>query len=116
MKKDYTKQLVLFVAAALFAAAVVVAWQRQGMETVAAQGSAGFLFARSWGTRGSGPGQFLAPVAVAVDLDGNVHVADRDNGRIQKFDPSGNLLLTYPTISGRVIKPNGIDLGPWGYI
>ena len=37
-----------------------------------------------FGTRGSGPRQFLDPMGVAVDDEGNILVAD-DNHRIQKF-------------------------------
>ena len=38
-----------------------------------------------WGTAGSGPGQFLGPIGIAVDAQGNVFVADTNNGRIQVF-------------------------------
>jgi DNA-binding beta-propeller fold protein YncE len=45
---------------------------------------------KSWGTKGSGPGQFNTPHSIATDNDGNVYVADRGNGRIQVFDGEGN--------------------------
>ncbi|MGQ0644975.1 MAG: fibronectin type III domain-containing protein, partial [Elusimicrobiota bacterium] len=38
---------------------------------------------------GSGPGEFHDPTGVAVDTAGNVYVADRKNGRIQKFTSGG---------------------------
>ena len=44
---------------------------------------------RSFGSKGSGYGQFNHPCAVAVDDDGNVLVADGKNHRIQKFTPEG---------------------------
>ena len=45
---------------------------------------------RSFGTEGSGQGQFIAlPYGVAVDGEGNILVADRDNHRIQKFTSEG---------------------------
>jgi hypothetical protein len=47
---------------------------------------------KSWGTKGSGPGQFNTPHSIATDNDGNVYVADRGNGRIQVFDGEGNFL------------------------
>ncbi len=47
---------------------------------------------KSWGERGSGPGQFNTPHAIATDAKGNVYVADRGNHRIQVFDNDGNLL------------------------
>jgi len=42
-------------------------------------------FLTSWGSGGSGDGQFNYPWGVAVDGSGNVFVGDRDNNRIQKF-------------------------------
>lgn len=47
---------------------------------------------KSWGTPGSGPGQFNTPHNIAVDAQGNVYVADRGNRRIQVFDGDGNFL------------------------
>ena len=45
-----------------------------------------------WGTRGSGPGAFLVAHSVAVSAQGRVFVADRENGRVHRFDPSGKHL------------------------
>ena len=47
---------------------------------------------KSWGERGTGPGQFNTPHAIAIDAKGNVYVADRGNHRIQVFDSDGNFL------------------------
>src|SRR6201995_3699215 len=41
---------------------------------------------KSWGDRGTGPGQFNTPHSIAVDDQGLVYVADRSNRRIQVFD------------------------------
>ena len=41
------------------------------------------------GAAGGEEGQFSTPIAVAVEADGDVLVADRDNGRIQRFDNTG---------------------------
>lgn len=46
----------------------------------------------SWGTTGTGPGEFLVPHALAMDSRGRVFVADRDNNRIQIFDQEGVFL------------------------
>jgi DNA-binding beta-propeller fold protein YncE len=45
-----------------------------------------------WGSQGTGDGQFINPVGVAVDSSGNVYVAEADTDRIQKFDSSGNFI------------------------
>src|SRR5439155_1369245 len=46
----------------------------------------------SWGEAGSGPGQFNLPHGIAVDREGLVYVADRENSRIQVFDGRGKFL------------------------
>ena len=47
----------------------------------------------SWGEPGkSGPGEFHVPHGVWVHTDGRVFVADRENNRIQIFDPDGRFL------------------------
>lgn len=45
---------------------------------------AGEVLART-GERGSGRGQFVRPVALAIDGEGRVFVADYDTGRVQRF-------------------------------
>ena len=46
----------------------------------------------SWGSAGSGPGQFNAAADIAIGPDGNVYVADSQNHRIQAFTPDGQFL------------------------
>lgn len=46
----------------------------------------------SWGSPGDGPGQFHVPHGIAIDRNGTVFVADRENSRIQCFSPSGEFL------------------------
>jgi hypothetical protein len=45
---------------------------------------------KSWGTKGTGPGQFVLPHSLAIDRNDNVYVGDRSNHRIQVFDTDGN--------------------------
>jgi len=45
-----------------------------------------------WGSRGTGPGQFNNAHGIAIGADGNVYVADRENGRLQWFDLQGRFL------------------------
>src|SRR5213596_3022012 len=47
-------------------------------------------FIKSWGSRGTGPGQFNLPHTIAIDNQNNVYVGDRENKRIQVFDIDGN--------------------------
>ena len=49
-----------------------------------------------WGRPGTGPGEFRLPHSLAVDEDGIVYVADRENGRIQRFDRAGTYLGEWP--------------------
>src|SRR5688500_5597672 len=47
---------------------------------------------REWGTPGTGPGQFDLPHSIEIDAAGVVYVADRENGRVQRFDQTGKYL------------------------
>jgi sugar lactone lactonase YvrE len=49
-------------------------------------------FITQWGSRGYDPGQFVVAHAIEIDGDDIVHVADRENMRIHRFDTDGNLL------------------------
>jgi DNA-binding beta-propeller fold protein YncE len=48
-------------------------------------------FVKSWGERGSQPGDFNTPHSLVVDDHDVIYVADRGNSRIQTFDTEGNL-------------------------
>jgi hypothetical protein len=52
-------------------------------------------FIKCWGQPGSGPGQFNVVHSIAIDAQNNVHVADRQNRRIQVFDDDGNFKTQY---------------------
>ena len=53
--------------------------------------SAGELIA-SWGEPGAGPGEFRVPHGIAVNAEGTVFVADRENSRLQLFKSNGEFL------------------------
>jgi sugar lactone lactonase YvrE len=44
---------------------------------------------KQWGTKGTAPGQFNLPHAIAIDNNDNIYVGDRSNRRIQVFDTEG---------------------------
>ncbi|WP_263376193.1 6-bladed beta-propeller [Granulicella aggregans] len=47
---------------------------------------------REWGNAGMGPGEFHVPHSIQIDGFGTVYVADRENGRIERFDLDGKYL------------------------
>jgi sugar lactone lactonase YvrE len=49
-------------------------------------------FIKSWGGKGSGPGQFQVAHGAAIDAKGLLWVADRENQRIQVFDQNGTFV------------------------
>ena len=53
----------------------------------------------SWGESGTGPGQMNIVHNIAIDDDGWIYVADRENRRIQVFDTEGNLEAQWTNLS-----------------
>jgi hypothetical protein len=53
---------------------------------------------REWGSAGSGPGQFHLPHSIVADENNILYVADRENGRIEKFDLDGKFLGEIPRL------------------
>ena len=49
----------------------------------------------SWGSLGSGPGQFDTPHGIAVSPADEIYVADRGNRRIQVFEPDGTYIREF---------------------
>jgi sugar lactone lactonase YvrE len=50
---------------------------------------------KSWGSKGTAPGQFNLPHAIAIDRNNNIYVGDRTNRRIQVFDTDGKFLRMF---------------------
>src|ERR1700693_181629 len=61
-------------------------------------------FLQTWGTKGSAPGEFNIPHALAFDSKGRLFVADRGNNRIQIFDQQGKFIAEWRQFS----RPSGI--------
>ena len=54
---------------------------------------------KSWGESGVGPGLFHVPHGIAVDKDGTVYVADRENSRVQLFSSAGAYLGEWTNVA-----------------
>lgn len=102
-----------------------VAWDSQGnsyfsdgyINSRVGKANARGEWVASWGSLGTGPGQFDTPHGIAVSPDDEIYVADRGNRRIQVFDPDGTYIREFTvnvpvdTTRGRVVSgtanPNG---------
>jgi len=59
-------------------------------------------FVKAWGSLGSGPGQYLDPVGIAVGPDGRVHVLDDERGVVETYDANGTVLGSFGAYVGGV--------------
>ena len=70
---------------------------------------------RSFGSGGSGHGQFSGLYGVAIDDDGNILVVDGDNNRIQMFSSDGRFISAVGTRGSGQLQfrtPVGIKINP----
>ena len=68
-------------------------------------------FIKTWGKKGTGPGDFETPHTLAMDSRGRLFVGDRGNNRIQIFDQDGKFLEEWKQFgrpSGLFIDKNDI--------
>jgi DNA-binding beta-propeller fold protein YncE len=65
-------------------------------------------FLKSWGKKGSGPGEFNVPHTIVIDARGRVLVGDRSNKRIQIFDQEGTFLEQWTHLG----SPSGMFIDP----
>jgi len=61
-------------------------------------------FIKTWGKKGTAPGEFDIPHCLAFDSKGRLFVGDRNNNRIQIFDQDGNFVEEWKQFS----RPSGI--------
>jgi DNA-binding beta-propeller fold protein YncE len=52
-------------------------------------------FLKAWGRKGMGPGEFDVVHTIALDSQGRVFVGDRQNNRVQVFDPDGKFIAQW---------------------
>jgi sugar lactone lactonase YvrE len=63
-------------------------------------------FIKTWGKKGTGPGEFDIPHCLAFDSKGRLFVGDRNNNRIQIFDQDGTFIAEWKQFS----RPSGIAI------
>ena len=93
-----------------------VAWDATGNIYVAdgygnarvAKYEPGGKYIKSWGSRGSAPGQFNVPHTMAIDAQGLIYIGDRQNNRIQVFDGDGNFKTQFVNVGA----PSAICITP----
>jgi sugar lactone lactonase YvrE len=61
-------------------------------------------FIKTWGKKGTGPGEMDGPHTLAMDSKGRLFLGDRGNNRIQIFDQDGNFIDQWAQFS----RPSGI--------
>ena len=61
-------------------------------------------FIKTWGKKGSAPGEMDGPHTLAMDSQGRLFLGDRGNNRIQIFDQDGNFIDQWTQFS----RPSGI--------
>jgi sugar lactone lactonase YvrE len=59
---------------------------------------------KTWGKKGTGPGDFETPHALAMDSQGRLFVGDRGNNRIQIFDQDGKFIAEWKQFG----RPSGV--------
>lgn len=81
--------------------------------------SGGTEVRRTFGSFGSGKGQFDKPGGIALDPSGNVWVADTDNNRIQEFTDEGTFIRAIGSLgegNGQFEEPHGIAVDSTGHV
>ncbi len=74
-------------------------------------------YASSFGSAGTGNGQFAHPAGSAVDANGNIWVVDENNKRVEKFSEAGTYLSSFGsagTGNGQFGRPTDIAVDPKG--
>jgi DNA-binding beta-propeller fold protein YncE len=73
----------------------------------------------TFGSLGTGDGEFFSPTGITVDGGGKIYVADTLNNRVQVFNPSGVFQYAFGSLgsgNGQFNNPSGIAVGGGGNI
>ena len=76
-------------------------------------------YSLSFGSSGSGTGQFGGIPGIATDAEGAVFAVDYDHGRVEKFSPSGEYISQFGSTgseAGQLLAPNGLAIDSSGII
>jgi DNA-binding beta-propeller fold protein YncE len=76
-------------------------------------------YVASWGSPGTGEGQFQYPTQLGVAPNGIVYVPDSANDRVQAFTADGTFVSSFGsngTGPGQFITVFDVDVGPTGLI
>jgi hypothetical protein len=75
-------------------------------------------FLRSWGTAGTGPGQWQVPRGIGIDAQGHVYVGDVNNHRVDVFNGDGTFVRSFGTAMGpgQLGSPNDVDIDSTGAV
>ena len=75
-------------------------------------------FVTSWGSYGTGPGQFRNPEGVALDASGNVYVTDSVNNNVEKFTNAGVFVGSWNTWNKTNVlrTPIGLSVNATGFV
>jgi streptogramin lyase len=68
---------------------------------------------REWGSPGTGPGQFHLPHSIVIDENNILYIADRENGRIEKFNLEGKYLGEIPNLGRTYSLKLGVNGTLW---
>lgn len=75
-------------------------------------------FLASWGSYGSGSGQFSNPEGIALDASGDVFVSDSVNNNVQKFTNTGGFVASWSTWNKTSVlsHPFGVSVNSTGFV
>jgi sugar lactone lactonase YvrE len=78
---------------------------------VSAAHSQSFTLINSWGTNGSGPGEFNTAINAKVHNNGYVYIADHYNHNVQRWTTTGQFVDSFGTLgtgNGQFDRPHGM--------
>lgn len=76
-----------------------------------------FAYQSSFGSSGTGNGQFAHPAGIALDSSGNIWVVDESNNRLEKFNSNGEFLKavgSYGSGNGQFNSPTDVAIDAAG--